>query len=81
MVTKYVSFRCIYLFLGILITIEALDLSSFAGQAEIKLLIENVAGQETTPQAREMLIKANEDPPDYTCTAKKPCNLGCCGPL
>jgi chitinase len=81
MFSKYASLRCTLLGLGLLMTVEALDLSSFAGQAENKLLIENVAGQETTPQAREMLMKANDGPPDYTCTATKPCNLGCCGPL
>jgi chitinase len=72
---------CIQLSLGLLSTVEALDLSSFAGQAEVKVLLENVAGKEATPQARELLAQANENPPDYTCTATKPCDLGCCGPL
>jgi chitinase len=68
-------------YLGLLLTVEALDMSSFAGQAETKLLVENVAGMESTPQARQMLVQANDDPPDYTCTATKGCDLGCCGPL
>jgi chitinase len=75
------STLCIQLSLGLLSTVEALDLSSFAGQAEVKVLFENVAGKEATPQARELLAQANENPPDYTCTATKPCDLGCCGPL
>jgi chitinase len=69
-----------YLSLAVLLTVEALNLGSFTGQAENRLLMENVAGQEATPQAREMLLKANENP-DYTCTATKSCDLGCCGPL
>ncbi|KAF2124900.1 glycoside hydrolase family 18 protein [Dothidotthia symphoricarpi CBS 119687] len=81
MTPKGASLRCIYLSLGLLLTIEALNLSSFSGQAENRLLMESVAGLETTPQAREMLLKANEGPPDYTCTATNPCDLGCCGPL
>lgn len=67
--------------LCLLMTVEALDLSSFSGQAETKLLMESVTGIESTPQARQMLIQANENKPDYTCTATKPCDLGCCGPL
>ena len=67
--------------LSLFLTAGALNLSSFAGQAKNRLLMENVAGLEYTPQAREMLIEANEGPPDYTCTATKPCDLGCCGPL
>lgn len=66
--------------LGFLLVVDAIDLSTFTGQAEMKLLVENVAGQEATPQAREMLLQA-EDKPDYTCTATKRCDLGCCGPL
>lgn len=81
MTPRGASLRCIYLSLGLLLTVEALDLSSFSGQANNRLLMENVAGQETTPQARELLSKANMAPADYTCTATKPCNLGCCGPL
>ena len=81
MTLKGASLRCTYLILGLLSTVQALDLSSFAGQAKNRLLMENVAGQETTPQALEMLLTANENPPDYTCTATKPCDLGCCGPL
>jgi chitinase len=80
MTLKGASLRCIYLSLWLFLTVEALKLNSFSGQAENKLLMENVAGQEATPQAREMLLKANENP-DYTCTATKPCDLGCCGPL
>jgi chitinase len=75
------SFLCIQLGLSLLSTVEALDLNTFAGQAEVKVLLENVAGKEATPQAREWLTAANENPPDYTCTATKGCDLGCCGPL
>jgi chitinase len=78
---KCASTLCIQLSLGLLSTVEALDLSSFAGQAEVKVLLENVAGKEATPPAGELLAQANENPPDYTCTATKPCDLGCCGPL
>ncbi|KNG45018.1 glycoside hydrolase family 18 protein [Stemphylium lycopersici] len=80
MTSRGVSLKGLALSLGLLLTAEALDLGSFGGQAELRLLMENVAGQETTPEAREMLIKANEKP-DYTCTAIKSCDLGCCGPL
>lgn len=38
--------------LGFLLVVDAIDLSTFTGQAEMKLLVENVAGQEATPQAR-----------------------------
>jgi chitinase len=81
MIAKSVSLRRICLGFGLLFTVEALDMNSFAGQAETKLLMESVAGMETTPQAGEMLIQAANDPPDYTCTATKGCDLGCCGPL
>lgn len=78
MMSKGVSFRCIYL--GLLLTVEAIDMSTFAGQAETRLLLESVVGMETTAEAGEMLLRAKEEP-DYTCTATKRCNLGCCGPL
>jgi chitinase len=81
MIAKGASFRCLCLGLGLMLTVEALDLSSFSGQASTKLLIESVVGIETTPQAREMLLQVKEDSPDYTCTATKRCDLGCCGPL
>lgn len=80
MAFRGVSLKSLALSLSLLLTTEALDLNSFGGQAEVRLLMENVAGQETTPEAREMLTKANEKP-DYTCTATKSCDLGCCGPL
>ena len=67
--------------LVLFLNVNAIDLSTFSGQAETKLLMESVAGQETTTKAREMLLKAADDPPDYTCTATKRCDLGCCGPL
>ena len=66
--------------IGILSTVNALNLSTFSGQAGMRVLMEDVAGQETSMQAKEMLVKAN-DKPDYTCTANKRCALGCCGPL
>ena len=81
MTPKDASLRCLYLGLSLLSTVQALNLGSFGGQAETKLLLESVAGMETTPQAREMLLRAINNQPDYTCTATKPCNLGCCGPL
>ncbi|KAF7672440.1 glycoside hydrolase family 18 protein [Alternaria burnsii] len=81
MTPKDASLRCLYLGLSLLSTVQALNLGSFGGQAETKLLLESVAGMETTPQAREMLLRATNNQPDYTCTATKSCDLGCCGPL
>jgi hypothetical protein len=60
---------------------QSLSLDSFGGQAEKKLLMENVVG-ESEPQQRTMLMQANNDEEkDYTCSKTKLCKLGCCGPL
>lgn len=71
------------LWLGLLFAsaAQSLSLDSFGGQAERKLLMENVVG-ESEAQQRTVLIQAsNDEEKDYTCTKTKLCKLGCCGPL
>ena len=75
------SFKRLCLGLSLLSAVHALRLDTFGGQAESKLLMERIVGRESTPAARQMLLQANNDEPDYTCSATKPCKLGCCGPL
>lgn len=74
------SRRWIYLSLGLFSITEALDLSTFGGQAEAKKLMEGIVGK-SDADARRMLFQANDDEEDYTCSATKPCSIGCCGPL
>ena len=73
--------RSLWLSLTFAWAAQSLRLDTFGGQAETKLLMDNVVG-ESDRQQRSMLMQANEEEEeDYTCSKTKPCKLGCCGPL
>lgn len=59
----------------------ALDVNTFGGQAEASLLMRKAA---ETPESELKVVQAAADESaenDYTCSAQRPCKIGCCGPL
>ncbi|KAI5457374.1 glycoside hydrolase superfamily [Mariannaea sp. PMI_226] len=64
--------------LAFISTTCAFNLSSFAGQAEAKILIETQYENETTTL---LLRRDDSGDDDYVCSRSKGCSIGCCGAL
>ena len=70
--------RLLYLGFGLVSFAQALNLSTFAGQAEA-LLLEEATVNVSEEDAVELLAVADEaEENDYSCTASRECKIGCC---
>lgn len=70
--------RVLYLGFGLVSLTHALDLSTFAGQAEASLLQESTINVSDKEAVRMLRVAEAAEENDYTCTADRKCKLGCC---
>jgi chitinase len=79
------SRRLVALGLFCALSVRALDLNSFTGQAQVlgrqREMILNQHQDDGTVKPMRMMAEPEADDSDGKCTKTKGCKLGCCGPL
>lgn len=68
----------VVLSLGLARIAGALDMSSFAGQAEGSLLREATVEASEQESAQMLMVAEAAEENDYSCTADRKCKIGCC---
>lgn len=56
----------------------ALDMGTFAGQAEASLLQESTVETSEQDSVQMLMVAEAAEENDYSCTADRKCKIGCC---